>query len=476
MTGSGASPLRSSGCEKMGYKEFRVLITDEENVRATPPDQPTIKSKVVLDPLMRKTLEVFQSLVKANKIQNREQIEVFGSHLYKVLFNGKVDTAFKAVYDTIQTEERLRLILEFEPEARDLATLPWEYIYYPDKEDERGFQIATKSKLILTRHVPLTISEKDLKPREKPLRICIVVSQPTDEYEVKSQDVINAMENLKKERPEDIGLSTILQPDNKSFGENIGKLAPHVLHFIGHGQWDPENRKGKLAFVSAETGKAVWIDDKGFSDYFEDFQPRLIFLHACEGARSESYEGFRGVALQLVYSKVPAVVAMQYPIENKVAIAFANKFYKSIGEGKPVDVAVQEGRHELGMYLDEEHFSSRAFGSPVVYLQSADGIIVAESQPVPEVEKRVSVVTGKVDCPNPKCDGKVRPGADKCLLCEHFIMACPRCGWQMDKTIGKCDHCPYTLEKTEQLTATIAKTETGALSSKPAAQTKGGEG
>ena len=466
----------------MEYKEFRVVITDEGNIRATPPDSPPIKGKVMLDPLMKRTLEVFQSLVAANMIQTREQIEVFGSHLYKVLFNGEIDVAFKSVYDKFEGQKNisLRLVLEFEPEAKELANLPWEYIYFPDKENERGFQIATESRLILTRHVPLKISEKDLKPREKPLRICIVVSQPKDENEVKSDDVIKAMEDLKKERPGDIDLSRISQPDNKSFGKEIEKLEPHVLHFIGHGKWDRENRKGKLAFVSTETGKAVWIDDKSFSDYFKDFQPRLIFLHACQGARSESYEGFSGIALQLVYSKVPAVVAMQYPIENKVAIEFANKFYQSIGEGKPVDVAVQEGRRELGMYLDEEHFSSRAFGSPVVYLQSAEGLIIAESQPAQKTEKIETVLTGKVDCPNPKCDGKVRLGADKCILCEHYIMACKQCGRVMDKTIGKCDYCPFTIEKTEQLTATLAKSDveemTRAMRSEASAPAKQGGG
>ena len=136
-------------------------------------------------------------------------------------------------------------------------------------------------------------------------------------------------------------------------------------------------RKGHLAFVKDEKDETVrWISDVDLADAFMDFQPRLIFLHACEGASSDSYEGFKGLALQLVYSKIPAVVAMQYSVENKVAIQFAKTFYQCLGEGKPVDVAVQAGRLELGMYLGEQNFSSRAFGSPVVYLQSAQGIII----------------------------------------------------------------------------------------------------
>ena len=116
------------------------------------------------------------------------------------------------------------------------------------------------------------------------------------------------------------------------------------------------------------------------ADAFLDFQPRLIFLHTCEGdkedkedAESESYDGFKKLALELVYSQVPAVVAMQYPVKNRVAIKFAETFYQCLGEGKRIDEAVQEGRLELGRYLDEQNFSSRAFGSPMVYLQKCRG-------------------------------------------------------------------------------------------------------
>jgi DNA-directed RNA polymerase subunit M/transcription elongation factor TFIIS len=439
----------------MEYKEFRVTVLDDKSIRATLPSRVTRNGTVQKDELMERTIRIFHTWLAEGKIKNREELVVFGTHLYKVLFNGDIHTAFKATYDEIQQQQDtcLRLVLEFEQKARDLATLPWEYIYYPDTDREKGFQIATRSKLILARQVPLSDAAIDLIPSEKPLRILIVVSKAKSEELgiVKSDPVIEAIEELKNRLPDAIEIHMLFQPDRRTFSDKVKESKPHVLQFIGHGRWDKEQRSGQLAFVDKNNDDApVWIDDLDFADYFQDFPPRLIFLHACEGASSESYEGFRGVALQLVYSKVPAVVAMHYPIKNKAAIEFSKKFYECLGEGKPIDVAVQEGRLELGMYLDPKHFSSRAFGSPVVYLQSAEGIIIAEATAEPR--KSHEPTAQRIPCPNRNCSGYVISTDVICLSCKHRLMLCPKCAKVMSESIGICPKCGYGAEASEAST------------------------
>ncbi|MFX0197422.1 MAG: CHAT domain-containing protein, partial [Candidatus Hodarchaeota archaeon] len=276
-----------------------------------------------------------------------------------------------------------------------------------------------------------------------------VVCKPEELAEVKADPVVKTIAELQKGFPGDIEIDKLYQPTKRSFTDRVKSFHPHVLHFIGHGKYDKHNKLGggSLAFVQEGDQKtATWIGDLDLADSFQDFQPRLIFLHACEGATSESYEGFRGVALQLVYSKVPAVVAMQYPIKNKVAIEFAKKFYQCLGEGKPIDVAVQEGRLELGMYLDERNFSSRAFGSPVVYLQSAEGIIIAEAQDEPKTQLQPPSTSFKVTCPYPDCTGMVIPSRRFCPACRRPLMRCPECDEVMAKDLEFCDNCGYNRE------------------------------
>ena len=432
----------------MEYEEFKILVEDQERILAQKPSGVPVRGRVEMDYLKKRTISIFNDWLAKGNIEKREELVVLGSYLYGVLFSGDINTAFKSTFDEIKQQPKtvLRMILEFKQDARELATMPWEYLYFPDTAKERGFFIATRGKLVLTRHVPLHVALENLQPGEKPLRVLIVASQPKDLETVDAEPLIETIEELRSKLPDAIVTDKLDQPTKRSFTDKVQDFRPHVLHFIGHGAHDEQG--GQLAFVQEGDQKSVaWICDVDLADCFQDFQPRLIFLNACEGASSESYEGFGGLALQLVYSKVPAVVAMQYPIENKMAVKFARMFYQCLGEGEPIDVAVQKGRLELGMYLDEENFSSRAFGSPVVYLQSAEGIIIAKRPvpPLPVEEKRL------VPCPNSRtgCVGMVYRTEDscddRCLACQHKLMLCPnpKCGEVMSEDIGICASCSY---------------------------------
>lgn len=101
------------------------------------------------------------------------------------------------------------------------------------------------------------------------------------------------------------------------------------------------------------------------------------------------------------------------------------------------------------MYLSGENFSSRAFGSPVVFLQKADGIIIAEAQPEgKQTEPRVpsQPAIALVQCPNRSCSGKVLSSDKKCATCRHELTKCPNCGCVMSKTLGICVDCGYEEE------------------------------
>jgi hypothetical protein len=360
----------------MEYKEFRIIIENEEKIRLIKSSGISLRGNVQRDPLKIQTIDLFNRWLAQGKISERDELTVLGSYLYALLFEEKISQEFKDEFDKIRKQPGtgLRLILEFELPARKLAEMPWEYLYYPNSDREKGFFIAPREKLILARHVPINIEIPE--PIGKPLRILVVSSKPEGEGlgNVLDEPTIDAIRDLGEKYPGLFEITILKQPTKVEFYDMIKEIHPHILHFIGHGKY---NDGGYLALVSSDGKTPFWINDLELADCFQDFQPRLVFLQACEGAHSESYEAFRGVALQLVYSKIPAVVAMQYPIENRVANSFSIKFYQSLSEGDPVDVATQKGRAELAVYLDERNFSSRAFGSPVVYVQGgAETIIV----------------------------------------------------------------------------------------------------
>jgi hypothetical protein len=146
----------------MPYKEFRVTV-DQDKTHIARPSGVETEGDVRMSPLTEQTIRLFAKWVAEDRdCISREVFEVLGCYLFDVLFDKDTRTVFKTEYDRIRKsgDMALRVILEFKREARDLAILPWEYIYYPDSDEGRGFFIATDNQLILTRHVPLVIKDE----------------------------------------------------------------------------------------------------------------------------------------------------------------------------------------------------------------------------------------------------------------------------------------------------------------------------
>lgn len=426
--------------------------------------------EVLKDELIRKTVDRFNYWVENHdKNCKREDLEILGMHLYNILFDKEnrgqgmsVKDAFETTYKAFKNAQadnpdaRLRLVLIFDKKARNLASYPWEFIFMPTKP--QGFFFAgEKTELILTRFVPESISEDTIKPDDSPLKILIAFSHPSKLRQINAEDVIKAIKDLQKCGPIEVEVQN--NPTYDTLKEQIEDFHPHVFHFIGHGEpgkialFRKQEKEIETDIEYSERGDFEWIDSGTVSRLFGEHPPRLVFLHACNGAKSGSLESFKSTAIDLVYSNIPAVVAMQYEINNTDAAFFAETFYKEISQGKPIDEAVNLGRHKLGQKLGQKsvksqdtssNWSDRRFGTPVVYLQSEKAIILpgipAES-PRPPAE--TEVLSRPVPCPNRKCREPVFSTDRVCANCGHLLMECPSCKKVMSETLGICVSCGY---------------------------------
>jgi hypothetical protein len=319
-----------------------------------------------------------------------DDLKVIGLNLHRILFSddkirktfSEVCTRFNEKYklDASAREKglRLRLKLVFDVGAEKLGRLPWEFLFIPAENDPtQGFFFAgERTELILTRHVPHSFNGKAAPER---LRILVAVSEPAGEGAIsKVDEVLNEIRAIKTAQV------TVLNGEKCTVDhleENLQKLTPHILHFIGHG------KNGGLALIKALTdsdyderdaGKlqARWVTSKQFRGLFTNChpKPRLVFLHACKGAAATSQDAFNSCARELVYDDIPAVVAMQYSISNPDAGLFAKTFYQELGRGRNIDEAVKSGRLALGKVWPRwEH---PRFGTPVVYLQTDEPIVL----------------------------------------------------------------------------------------------------
>jgi tetratricopeptide (TPR) repeat protein len=119
----------------------------------------------------------------------------------------------------------------------------------------------------------------------------------------------------------------------------------HVLHFIGHGDYDDDSDEGQLALVG-DGGRADWVEASRLADLLDEAEPtpRLVLLNSCSSGQGGAQDLFSGTAATLVRRGIAAVAAMQFSISDRAAVAFPKGFYTALVAGRGVDEAVKSGR------------------------------------------------------------------------------------------------------------------------------------
>ena len=282
----------------------------------------------------------------------RDELAVLGKALYAIAFGdepGHPDFPLRTAFESTLRQcrirgMRLRLRLVMGPGVRDLADYPWEFMYL-DLPEHAGFFLAGQdTTLSLTRFVPNSSVWTDRHGLDaEKLRILVVVSTPPIPG-MTELSVGNFVDKVAALDPERFGIRAMESPTQAELQAELRLHKPHVVHFIGHGrpgvlalrkddgalqrdQEDFEDRRDRGERPQTPS-RAVWINERTASDVLrtgldDDSAPsRLIFLHACEGARADqtkdNLEGFTSVARELARSdRISGVIAMQYTIGSR---------------------------------------------------------------------------------------------------------------------------------------------------------------
>lgn len=458
--------------------EFRIIAESENKLTCNYPGQlfPIVFERSEADrrafELARRTIAVFNGWLSNDKADDRDTMSVIGSHLYSALFPGDIDKAFRALWgqrNILEDPPTLRIVLEFRDDAAWLAEMPWEFLYLPDAPGEiEGFFLCAQKRVILTRAAQLVPRERKQPRADDPIRILVILAQPSGEFEV-SAKLVGVLDSLCKANPGQLELRThigvgrtagVPGPSRKDLACWIAdaEFAPDIVHFLGHGMYEHNNQprleKGKLALVDEQTGAADWCSDKDFADLFDPaLLPKLVFLHACETGTTASYRGFKGLALSLIKRGIPNVVAMQYPVENAIANSFAKTFYEAALGGAPIDAAVQAGRQELGTGLTKlstqlkpdgggGNYSNRRFGSPIVFVQAWQGLSVfGRALGAATPAERDDTSPNSLSCPYPTCQKFHKSTSRFCDQGFGPLVVCASCKRLMTGDARVCGQC-----------------------------------
>ncbi|MEZ4866969.1 MAG: SUMF1/EgtB/PvdO family nonheme iron enzyme [Caldilineaceae bacterium] len=286
----------------------------------------------------------------------------FGSKLYCAVFADGVGKLLLRSLDEAERQGlRLRLHLDDAPE---LADLPWEYLYATDLARHPALSDRTP----IVRYLDLPQPEATLTIRP-PLRVLGVVANPSDvqPLEVEQEwrrlhDVLADLQSRQLLILERLEEATLPALQSRLRGADV-----HVLHFIGHGDFDEQRNTGGLVFAD-ERGHAHLVSAEQLATLLHDHAPlRLAFLNACQGAQGGRSDPFGGVAQKLVQQGAPTVLAMQFPVSDRAAITLAGAFYQALAAGWPIDTALSEARKALATAGND-----REWGTPVLFSRSAD--------------------------------------------------------------------------------------------------------
>jgi hypothetical protein len=296
-----------------------------------------------------------------------------GHDLFGSLFSGPVYGAYRASLGAAQgAGEQLRIVLRLT--APELAALPWEALY----DHETGKYVCRREPLV--RHVSAPYTPEPLEVVH-PLRILALVASPRG---LPPLDIPAEQQRLSTALADPIqrGLLTVDWLPDATWDQVHARLLSeewHVLHFIGHGDYDVERDQGLIALTGSD-GRAELVDAERLADLFGEAQPvpRLVVLNSCSGGENGTQDLFSGTAAALVRSGICAVAAMQFTVSDDAAIAFSRGFYTAIAAGRGIDEATRSGRIAIlgaGQSLE--------WVTPVLYLRGETAHLFDVTAPPP---------------------------------------------------------------------------------------------
>jgi hypothetical protein len=390
------------------------------------------------------------------------EIISLGEQLADLLLPTPVRTFLERSRERLEDNEGLRIRLRFDTYA--LADLPWEYMYLADADtpaEQKGPDrfLALDHQISLVRYEVMGEAPGTLQPIDAgPLRVVSILASPPGlpklKLDVEQTNIQTALEDLP-----DVKTDFHADATMEILQDALANGA-HVFHFAGHGQFDGPlasviggtEGKGNLVMleirghirrkrlVSAET-LALNLNGRGI---------RLAVLGACNSGRRDAINAWTGVAPALTKKAgIPAVIGMQYTIQDQNTIAFSRQFYRALAAGQTVDAAVSDGRIAIFNRGDEKE---RDWGVPVLYLRADDGVLFPKLPQLPrtptfppapmrgDVGLGTSTPAAGALQQCPKCQTTIQPGQKFCANCGRRL-TCAQCDQPILLAANFCPQC-----------------------------------
>jgi CHAT domain-containing protein len=407
----------------VAIREYRDFILVADNVEISSIDKPSQVTITVFDSPVgqgeqKETVTIPGDVHQAvrwlgarNLDKSLERQIALGEQLAAILLPPYARRLFAESLNMLQDFQGLRLRLRLDDH---LADLPWEYLYITDARGAKsaaGF-LLLDPRISLVRHEALAVpGDWFAAPARRRIVIAMASPKPYEKYP-KLQHLPQEQRSIREALVTVEAVDVVFVPvyeDGATTGEPSGvtvrRLAEalmertDIFHFSGHGSYiqgsATGDAQGVLVFSDANNN-AFEVSSNTFAELLKSKGVRLVVLGACEGGRRDGGENvWNGVAAALLRVGIPAVVAMQFTIDDRLGAAFIAAFYQALVAGRTVDEAVATGRAAIRIAALNGNKDVRDWGVPVLYLRSPGGTIFKPVQD-PAIVARAEMRTAQV--------------------------------------------------------------------------------
>jgi hypothetical protein len=293
---------------------------------------------------------IVPSQAEPHRQQTAQKVSELGRKLYELLPLTLQEGIPRILQRVFERGHGLRLILEAQAgdQADQLLSLPWELLFFADTR----VYPARSPRLLVMRRL-LGAARQNQPDLTFPLNLIHVIA---DSPAAPVDDTLQDMERETLSRAVESGTYTLVAKPGSVEGLLNAMQRQHaqIIHFLGHGEqiekFNTEQAlgaRGYLRFVSA-AGQQQWVTGEQLQHLLgETPGVQLIVLGACYGGAITT----SNIALDLVYSGFPSVVAMQSAMSQAAAQRFIQAFYTELQKGQNVEYAVAAGRFAIAAHL-----------------------------------------------------------------------------------------------------------------------------
>ncbi|HBE59112.1 MAG TPA: hypothetical protein DEA78_25765, partial [Cyanobacteria bacterium UBA11159] len=280
-----------------------------------------------------------------------EKLQNWGEELFELVFRSseKAREFFQAA--TFDGLNQCELVIT--SDNPEVLMLPWELLYSPSDRNFLAPSLAGMSRSLSDYAVRAEMGDL---PQDK-LNILLVIARPYGERDIGLKTIARPLFESIAQIRKKVNIKVLRPPSFEEFERELNGNPGfyHIVHFDGHGDFDPNSvgfhhtlggaGQGVLVF-EANDGSPQIITAAQIAQNLADCRVPIFVLNACKSAQ-EGEGSFSSVATRLVSLGAKGVVAMAYSVFAEAAKHFIGRLYGELAAGATLDKAVAAGRRQI---------------------------------------------------------------------------------------------------------------------------------